>query len=133
MSQTLSRNFGTTSAFQFQGKHSRIKSMDRKAEEAPEGRKIVIILSDRSREIIRLFEELQRKRQQVGHGSPQTTLGDKPLTIAAIVFSIGFAAMGIAEFIRPMQPEKPAVTLAAQEPVRIVGPVFVPNVNPREH
>jgi len=48
--------------------------MDREAAEAPEGRKIVIILSDRSREIIRLFEELQRKHQQVGHGRPERPL-----------------------------------------------------------
>jgi hypothetical protein len=107
--------------------------MDREAESAPKGHKFVIILSDRSREIIRLFEELQRKRQQVGHGSPQTTLGNKPLTIAAIVFSIGLAAMGITEFSRPTPPEQPAVTLASQEPVRTVGPVFVPNIKPREH
>ena len=107
--------------------------MDRQAQSAPEGHKFVIILSDRSREIIRLFEELQRKRQQVGHRSPQTPLGNKPLTIAAIVFSIGLAAMGIAELIRPTQPEQPAVTLASQEPVRTIGPVFVPNIKPREH
>ena len=119
--------------FSSKGKHSRISSMDREAESAPKGHNFVIILSDRSREIIRLFEELQQKRQQVGHRSPQTTLGNKPLTIAAIVFSIGFTAMGIAEFIRPTQPPKAAATLAAQEPVRIVGPVFVPNVKPREH
>jgi hypothetical protein len=57
-------NFGTTSAFLLPSKPSRIKSMDRKAEEATEGRrKSVVILSDRSREIVRLFEELQRKRQ----------------------------------------------------------------------
>jgi hypothetical protein len=55
------------------------------------------------------------------------------LTIAAIVFSIGLAAMGIAELIRPTQPEQPAVTLASQEPVRTIGPVFVPNIKPREH
>jgi hypothetical protein len=40
--------------------------MDRKAEEASEvQRKSVVILSDRSREIIRLFEERERKRHQV--------------------------------------------------------------------
>ena len=40
--------------------------MDRKAEEASEDqRKSAVILSDRSREIIRLFEELERKRHQV--------------------------------------------------------------------
>ena len=39
--------------------------MDSKTEEASEAqRKTVVILSDRSREIIRLFEERQRKRQQ---------------------------------------------------------------------
>jgi len=44
--------------------------MDRKAEEATEGqRKTVVILSDRSREIIRLFEERQRQRQQVEQDS----------------------------------------------------------------
>jgi hypothetical protein len=106
--------------------------MDREAEETTEGRRFVIILSDRSREIIRLFEELQRKRQQVGRGSFKTTLGNKPLIIGAIVLSIGLAVMGIAEFVRPTQSGKPAVTLAAQDPVRIVGPAFVPNVNPRE-
>ena len=52
--------------------------MDREAAETPEGRKIVIILSDRSREIIRLFEELWRKRQQLGHGSLETALGEQP-------------------------------------------------------
>jgi hypothetical protein len=110
--------------------------MHREAEKTPQARKIVIILPDRSREIIRLFEELQRKRQQVGRGSVettlQTTLGGKPLIVGALVFSIGLAAMAIAQFIRPTQPEKPAVTVAVQEPVRVVGPAFVPNVNPRE-
>jgi len=107
--------------------------MDLAAEEAPKGREIIIILPDRSREIIRLFEELQRKRQHGRHRPPKSILGNKPLIIAAIVFSIGFAATGIAEFIQPTQPRKAAVTLAAQEPVRIVGPAFVPNVKPREH
>jgi hypothetical protein len=106
--------------------------VDREAEETSEGRKIVIILSDRSREIIQLFEELQRKRQQVGRGSFKTTPGNKPLMIGAIVLSIGLAVMAIAEFVRPTQPEKPAVALAAQDPVRIVGPAFVPNVDPRQ-
>ena len=36
---------------------------DQGAEKPP--RKSVVILSDRSREIIRLFEELHRKRQQL--------------------------------------------------------------------
>jgi hypothetical protein len=107
--------------------------MELEAEAAPNGREIVIILSDRSREIIRLFEELQRKRQQGGDGSPKSLLGNKPLIAAVVVFSISFAATGIAEFIRPTQSQKTAVTLAAQEPVRIVGPAFVPNVKPREH
>jgi hypothetical protein len=105
--------------------------MDLQAEAAPKGREIVIILSDRSREIIRLFEELQRKSQQGGHGSLKPA-GNSSLIAAAIVFSIGFAAMGIAEF-RPTQSQEAAVTLAAHEPVRIVGPAFVPNVKPREH
>ena len=40
--------------------------MDRKAEEASEVlHKSAVILSDRSREIIRLFEERERKRHQV--------------------------------------------------------------------
>ena len=56
-----------TAAFRLQGNPShRVKYMDRRAEEATEGqRKTVVILSDRSREIIRLFEERQRQRQQV--------------------------------------------------------------------
>jgi len=36
--------------------------MNREAKEVHEGSKIAVILSDRSREIIRLSEELQRKR-----------------------------------------------------------------------
>ena len=113
--------------------------MDRKAEETPQGqRKIVIILSDRSREIIRLFEERRQKRQQAGNGSPGKGPGRGSLIIAAI----GLAVIGIAEFILPMPSREPAVTLAAQQPavplsaqapVRIVGPAFVPNLNPREH
>jgi len=35
--------------------------------ESGDQRKTVVILSDRSREIIRLFEELQRKRRQAEH------------------------------------------------------------------
>ena len=121
------------------GKYLASHSMDRKAEEAPQvQRRIVIILSDRSREIIRLFEERQQKRQQAGNGSPGKGPGRSSLIIAAI----GLAVIGIAEFIRPMHFPEPTVTLAAQEsavplaaqgPVRIVGPAFVPNVNPREH
>lgn len=108
--------------------------MDLETQKARKGGEIVIVLSDRSRDIIRLFEELQRKRQLGRQAPPRTMLGNDPLIIAAIVFSIGFAAMAIAEFvIRPTQPQKTAVTLAAQEPVRIVGPAFVPNVRPREH
>jgi len=43
-----------------------LEPMDRKAEEASEvQRKSAVILSDRSREIIRLFEERERKRHQV--------------------------------------------------------------------
>ena len=37
---------------------------DRSAEQPERERKSVVILSDRSREIIRLFEELHRRRQQ---------------------------------------------------------------------
>jgi len=36
--------------------------------ESGDERKTVVILSDRSREIIRLFEELQRRRRQAEHG-----------------------------------------------------------------
>ena len=121
------------------GKYLANYSMDRKAEEAPQGqRKIVIILSDRSREIIRLFEERQRKREQAGNRSP----GEAPGRSSLIIAAIGLAAIGIAEFSRPMHSREPAVTLAAQEraipltaqePARIVGPAFVPNINPREH
>jgi hypothetical protein len=47
--------------------------MDRKAEEASEVQhKSAVILSDRSREIIRLFEELERKRHQVLDSLPAT-------------------------------------------------------------
>jgi hypothetical protein len=109
------RNFATRIGVLASGKYLASHSMDRKAEETPQGqRKIVIILSDRSREII---------------GS-------------LIIAAIGLAVIGIAEFIRPMPSREPAVTLAAQqpavplsaqEPVRIVGPAFVPNLNPREH
>jgi hypothetical protein len=38
---------------------------DRSPNKPERQRKSVVILSDRSREIIRLFEELHRKRQQV--------------------------------------------------------------------
>ena len=38
---------------------------DQSAEKPERPRKSVVILSDRSREIIRLFEELHRKRQQL--------------------------------------------------------------------
>jgi hypothetical protein len=49
--------------------------MDRKAEEASEvQRKSAVILSDRSREIIRLFEELERKRHQVSDSLAATPL-----------------------------------------------------------
>jgi hypothetical protein len=44
--------------------------MDRKAEQAGH-RKTVVILSDRSREIIRLFEERHRKRLQAGQNPQQ--------------------------------------------------------------
>ena len=67
-------NPGTKVGVQLQSNHARIKSMNRKAEEASEGqRKTVVILSDRSREIIRLFEERQRVRQQVEHPLAQVS------------------------------------------------------------
>jgi hypothetical protein len=56
------------------------------------------------------------------------------LILVAIGFTIGFAAMATAELIQPTPPsQKPLATVAAQEPVRIVGIPFVPNINPREH
>jgi hypothetical protein len=107
--------------------------MNGKAEEASEGqRKTVVILSDRSREIIRLFEERQGKRQRAEHGSPAVAREGIRLMLVAIGFAIGFAAVGIAEFTQATA-KKTAVTFAPQEPVRIVGPAFVPNINPREH
>jgi hypothetical protein len=42
-----------------------VPEKDRSAEKPERQRKSVVILSDRSREIIRLFEELHRKRQQL--------------------------------------------------------------------
>jgi hypothetical protein len=53
--------------------------MDRKAEEASEvPHKSAVILPDRAREIIRLFEERERKRHQVLN-SLAATLFDKEL------------------------------------------------------
>jgi hypothetical protein len=66
------------------------------------------------------------------------TLEHKPLMLAAIGFTIGFTATGMADFIQPTLPEKPAAVrdpvrmLADQPPVRIVGQPFVPNVTPRQ-
>ena len=63
---------------------------------------------------------------------------NKPLILAAIGFTVGFAARAMAKFVQPTVPEKPAAArepvrvLADQQRVRIVGPPFVPNVNPRE-
>jgi hypothetical protein len=54
-----------------------VKLMDRKAEQAGH-RKTVVILSDRSREIIRLFEERQRKRLQDGQNRQQSSAPFKP-------------------------------------------------------
>jgi hypothetical protein len=108
--------------------------MDRETEEARDGqRKTVVILSNRSREIIRLFEERWRKRQQVEPRPPQVTLDGNRVILMAVGLTIGLAAMGMAEFIQPTSPKKPAVSVAAQGPVRIVGPAFVPNINPRQH
>jgi hypothetical protein len=62
-------------------------------------------------------------------------LDGKPLILIAVGFTIGFATMATAELILPTPlPQKSVstVTVAAQEPVRIVGTPFVPNVNPRE-
>ena len=69
-----------TVAFRLQGNPShRVKYMDRRAEEATEGqRKTVVILSDRSREIIRLFEERQRQRQQVEQDSELHSFSQLP-------------------------------------------------------
>jgi hypothetical protein len=59
--------------------------------------------------------------------------------LAAIAFTVGFAATAMAKFVQPRIPEKPAAAvrepvrmLADQPRVRILGPPFVPNVNPRE-
>jgi hypothetical protein len=61
-------------------------------------------------------------------------LDRNPLILMAVGFTIGFAALATAELIRPAPPpQKSVATVAAQEPVRIVGTRFVPNVNPREH
>jgi hypothetical protein len=62
----------------------------------------------------------------------------KPLILAAIGFTIGFAATATADFIRPTLAEKPAAVkepvrmLADQPPVRVVGAPLVLNVNPSE-
>jgi transposase len=58
--------------------------MDRKVEEASKGqRKTVVILSDRSREIIRLFEERQQKRLRNPISSPTSTDRMDPLSAEA--------------------------------------------------
>jgi hypothetical protein len=57
------------------------------------------------------------------------------IILSATGFTIGFATMATAELIQPTTPppqNPPAAVVAAQEPVRIVGVPFVPNVNPRE-
>src|SRR5918995_406415 len=57
----------------------RDKPMDRKADDVSEGqRKTVVILSDRSREIIRLFEERQRKRQEAQQSSKPRSADARP-------------------------------------------------------
>jgi hypothetical protein len=66
------------------------------------------------------------------------TLEHKPLILAAIGFTIGFAATAMADFIQPTLAEKPAAEkepvrmLADQPPARMVGPPLVLNINPRE-
>jgi hypothetical protein len=45
--------------------------MDRKPNEADADRRTIIILSERSREIIRLFEDLHRKRHQQNRKAAQ--------------------------------------------------------------
>jgi hypothetical protein len=59
--------------------------MGRQVEQASRGqqasqgqRKTVVILSDRSREIIRLFEERQRKRQQAEQTPQPPSLSQLP-------------------------------------------------------
>jgi hypothetical protein len=56
------------------------------------------------------------------------------IILSATGFTIGFATMATAELIQPTTPppQNPPAAVAAQEPVRIVGVPFVPNVNPRE-
>ncbi len=52
-----------------------LKAMDRKPEEASEvQRKSIVILSDRSREIIRLFEERERKRHAAEQNNKAASL-----------------------------------------------------------
>jgi hypothetical protein len=68
--------------------------------------------------------------------SSRMTADDKrwKVILSATGFTIGFAIMATAELIQPTPPppQKPPAAVAAQEPVRIVGIPFVPNVNPRE-
>jgi hypothetical protein len=56
------------------------------------------------------------------------------MILSATGFTIGFAIMATAELIEPTltPPQKPLAAVAAQEPVRIVGIPFVPNVDPRQ-
>jgi hypothetical protein len=58
--------------------------------------------------------------------------------LAAIGFTVGFAATATAAFVRPALAEKPDAVqepvrrLADEPPVRIVGPLLVLNFNPSE-
>jgi len=61
------------------------------------------------------------------------TLDHKPL--AAIGFTVGFAATAMAEFIQPTVAaavQEPVRMLVDQPPVRVIGPPLVLNINPSE-
>jgi hypothetical protein len=66
------------------------------------------------------------------------SLEHRPLVVVLTGFTIGFAATALVEFLQPTVPERPAAiqepvrVLAELEGVRIVGPPFVPNSNPRK-
>jgi hypothetical protein len=72
--------FDQPSAFSAPGgsMYSRMGFMDQSTRQDPESRrKSVVILSDRSREIVRLFEERQQKRQ-AEQTPPTPTPSDRP-------------------------------------------------------
>jgi hypothetical protein len=59
----------------------------------------------------------------------------KPLILAPIGFTVGFAATAMSEFIQPTAPaavQESVRMLADQPPVRVVGPPLVLNIKPNE-